>query len=56
MLSYQLPGSNALNTAKGVEAQIAELEKNFPPGLKAVFCYDTTKFAEISNDYERMNT
>jgi HAE1 family hydrophobic/amphiphilic exporter-1 len=48
LLVYQLPGSNALNTAKAVEAQIAELEKNFPPGLKAVICYDTTKFVEVS--------
>ncbi len=48
LLIYQLPGSNALNTAKAVEAQIAELEKNFPPGLKAVICYDTTKFVEVS--------
>ncbi len=48
MLIYQLPGSNALNTAKAVEAQIAELEKSFPPGLKTVICYDTTKFVEVS--------
>ena len=48
MLIYQLPGSNALNTAKAIEAQIAELAKNFPPGLKAVICYDTTKFVEVS--------
>ncbi|MEH1910380.1 efflux RND transporter permease subunit [Nostoc sp.] len=31
-----------------MEAQIAELEKNFPPGVKAVICYDTTKFVEVS--------
>ncbi|MHC5715820.1 MAG: efflux RND transporter permease subunit [Nostoc sp.] len=48
MLIYQLPGSNALDTAKAVEAQIAELEKNFPPGLKAIIVYDTTKFVEVS--------
>ncbi len=48
MLIYQLPGSNALDTAKAVEAQIAELEKNFPPGVKAVIAYDTTKFVEVS--------
>jgi HAE1 family hydrophobic/amphiphilic exporter-1 len=48
MLIYQLPGSNALETAKAVEAQIAELEKTFPPGLKAVIAYDTTKFVEVS--------
>lgn len=48
MLIYQLPGSNALNTVKAIEAQLAELEKTFPPGLKAVICYDTTKFVEVS--------
>jgi hydrophobic/amphiphilic exporter-1 (mainly G- bacteria), HAE1 family len=48
MLIYQLPGSNALNTAKAIEATIAELEKTFPPGLKAVIAYDTTKFVEVS--------
>ena len=48
MLIYQLPGSNALNTVKAIEAQLTELEKNFPPGLKAVVCYDTTKFVEVS--------
>ena len=48
MLIYQLPGSNALNTAKAIEAQIAELEKTFPPGLKAIIGYDTTKFVEVS--------
>jgi hydrophobic/amphiphilic exporter-1 (mainly G- bacteria), HAE1 family len=48
MLIYQLPGSNALATAKAVEAKIAELEKTFPPGLKTVICYDTTKFVEVS--------
>jgi HAE1 family hydrophobic/amphiphilic exporter-1 len=48
MLIYQLPGSNALETAKAVEAEIAELEKTFPPGLKAVIAYDTTKFVEVS--------
>jgi hydrophobic/amphiphilic exporter-1 (mainly G- bacteria), HAE1 family len=48
MLIYQLPGSNALNTAKTIEAEIARLEQNFPPGLKAVICFDTTKFVEVS--------
>ena len=48
MLIYQLPGSNALNTAKAVEATIADLEKTFPPGMKSVICYDTTKFVQVS--------
>jgi hydrophobic/amphiphilic exporter-1 (mainly G- bacteria), HAE1 family len=48
LLLYQLSGSNALNTAKAVEAKIAELEKDFPPGLSAVITDDTTKFVEVS--------
>ncbi|MGL5870790.1 efflux RND transporter permease subunit, partial [Chroococcidiopsis sp.] len=32
---YQLPGSNAWDTANAIKAKIAELEQNFPPGLKA---------------------
>jgi hydrophobic/amphiphilic exporter-1 (mainly G- bacteria), HAE1 family len=45
---YQLPGSNALQVAKAVEAQIATLAKSFPPGLKAEVAFDTTPFVEIS--------
>ncbi|MDZ8028967.1 MAG: efflux RND transporter permease subunit [Nostoc sp. DedQUE01] len=45
---YQLPGSNALQVAHAVEDQIAILEKNFPPGLKAELAFDTTPFVEIS--------
>ncbi len=45
---YQLPGSNALQVARAVEAQIEELAKNFPPGLKAQVAFDTTPFVEIS--------
>ncbi len=45
---YQLPGSNALQVAKAVEAQIETLAKSFPPGLKAQVAFDTTPFVEIS--------
>lgn len=45
---YQLPGSNALDVAHAVEKQITELEKSFPPGLKARLVFDTTPFVEIS--------
>lgn len=45
---YQLPGSNALQVAQAVEAQVEELAKNFPPGLKAQVAFDTTPFVEIS--------
>ena len=45
---YQLPGSNALQVAKAVEAQIETLKQSFPPGLKAQVAFDTTPFVEIS--------
>ncbi len=42
------PGSNALDTARGVKARVAELSKNFPKGIDWVVPYDTSKFVEIS--------
>ncbi|MBP7864780.1 MAG: multidrug efflux RND transporter permease subunit [Acidobacteria bacterium] len=39
---YQAPGSNALEVAAGVKQAMADLEKRFPPGLKAVLSLDTT--------------
>ena len=45
---YQLPGSNALQVAHAVEAQITDLAKSFPPGMKAQVAFDTTPFVEIS--------
>jgi multidrug efflux pump len=35
-------GANALDTAKAIRATIAQLEPFFPPGMKAVYPYDTT--------------
>lgn len=45
---YQLPGSNALDVAKNVEAQMNDLMKDFPPGLKAKIVYDTVGFVQAS--------
>lgn len=39
---YQLPGSNALATAAGVKAKIAELARRFPPDMKYTVSLDTT--------------
>ncbi len=47
---YQLPGSNALGVAQGVEEALAELEQNFPEGLEAVIAYDSTRYIEASID------
>ena len=42
------PGANALATAEAVRARVAELEKSFPPGMKAVYAFDTTSFVKVS--------
>jgi HAE1 family hydrophobic/amphiphilic exporter-1/multidrug efflux pump len=42
------PGANALDVAKSVKAQVAELSKRFPEGLTYSVPYDTTRFVEVS--------
>ncbi|BAY07619.1 efflux RND transporter permease subunit [Calothrix sp. NIES-2098] len=48
MAIYQSPGSNALDVAKNIEAQMDELSKDFPPGLKTQVVYDTVGFVQAS--------
>jgi multidrug efflux pump subunit AcrB len=50
MSIYQLPGSNALETAKHVRDKMAELEKRFPDGVKYAIVYDTTPFIDQSRE------
>ena len=45
---YQLPGSNALQTAHGVYAKMEELKQRFPDGLDYKIVYDTTPFIRES--------
>jgi multidrug efflux pump len=45
---YQLPGSNALETASGVYAKMEELKARFPDGLDYKIAYDTTPFIRES--------
>jgi hydrophobe/amphiphile efflux-1 (HAE1) family protein len=45
---YQLPGSNALQTARGVYAKMEELKARFPEGLEYAIAYDTTPFIQES--------
>jgi multidrug efflux pump subunit AcrB len=45
---FQLPGSNALDTAGGVRAKMRELRTRFPEGLDYKIVYDTTPFIEES--------
>ena len=44
MGAYQLPGTNALESAKQIKATVDELRKSFPPGLDCVVGYDTTEY------------
>ena len=44
LLIYQLPGANALDVAKGVEASMAKLAAKFPNGLQYDLPFDTTIF------------
>src|SRR5262245_14600776 len=45
---FQLPGSNALDTADRIKARMRTLEKRFPVGLKYEIAYDTTPFIRES--------
>jgi multidrug efflux pump len=41
-------GANALDTVRNVRATIAQLRPAFPPGVEAIYPYDTTPFVELS--------
>jgi hydrophobe/amphiphile efflux-1 (HAE1) family protein len=45
---FALPGSNALDTANGIYAKMAELKKRFPEGVDYKIVYDTTPFIRES--------
>jgi hydrophobe/amphiphile efflux-1 (HAE1) family protein len=45
---FQLPGSNALQTARGVYRKMEELSRRFPQGVAHQIVYDTTPFVRES--------
>ncbi len=45
----QLPGANALETAKAVKAEMQRLSQDFPPGLTYEIPYDPTLFVQESS-------
>jgi multidrug efflux pump len=47
---FQLPGSNAVDTAQRVRATMEELKTSFPQDLEYSIVYDTTPFIEESID------
>ena len=47
---FQLPGSNALATAKQIQTTMDELAQSFPDGLKYTIVYNPTEFIQQSVD------
>lgn len=45
---YMLPGANALEVAKSVRAEMAEISKNFPEGVEYNFPFDMTEYISQS--------
>ncbi len=45
---FQLPGSNAIQTANAIYEKMAQLKKSFPPGIDFGIPYDTTVFVRES--------
>lgn len=45
---YQLPGSNALQTAQLVRAKMEDMRQRFPKGVEYSIVYDTTPFIQES--------
>ncbi len=50
LVLFQRPGSNALEAAALVKAAMAELRKDFPPGLDYTIVYNPTEFIQQSVD------
>jgi HAE1 family hydrophobic/amphiphilic exporter-1 len=46
MMIYQLPGANAIELAKKIEAKMEQLKKSFPPDLEYQIPFNTTIFVE----------
>ncbi|WP_299488667.1 efflux RND transporter permease subunit [Acaryochloris sp. IP29b_bin.137] len=45
---FQIPGSNALEVARGVKETMAALSQDFPPGMTYDIGFDTTDYVEQS--------
>ncbi len=48
MAAYQLPGSNALDTAKRIRALLEEMKRDFPVGVDYVIALDNTEYIQNS--------
>jgi hydrophobe/amphiphile efflux-1 (HAE1) family protein len=48
LITFLMPGANALDTVKRIRHEMDELSKIFPPGVTYDIPYDTTRFVEVS--------
>jgi len=48
LLIFQLPGSNAMETAKGIYAEMASLRKSFPPDLEYEIPFEAVSVVKVS--------
>lgn len=48
VLIFQLPGSNALEVAKGVRETMEQIKPSLPPGVEYNIPFDTTKFVDAA--------
>lgn len=48
LAAFQLPGSNALDTAKNIRKEMDRLKASFPSGIEYDIVYDTTVFIDES--------
>jgi HAE1 family hydrophobic/amphiphilic exporter-1 len=48
LLIFQLPGSNAMETAKGIYAEMASLRKSFPPDLEYEVPFEAVSVVKVS--------
>jgi HAE1 family hydrophobic/amphiphilic exporter-1 len=50
ILIFQLPGSNAIDVAKGVRAAMEKIKPTLPEGMEYSIPFDTTKFVDAAID------
>ncbi len=48
LITYLMPGANALETAQRIRKEMDRLSENFPAGVSYDIPYDTTTFIEVS--------
>ena len=48
LLTFLAPGANALETIGRINREMEQIAKTFPPGIRYIIPYDTTKFIEVS--------